>query len=391
MTMPTKLCSDIIGKQDIDLLIEWLKDVPRLTKGEKTLEFEDGFSKKINSKHSIYCNSGSSANLLIVSALQQMGLLHNNKIVVPQVSWSTTVFPVIQFGLTPVLCDCNLDNLGIDIVHLEQIIRDEKPAAIILVHVLGFDSHIEKIIELCKANNVIVIEDTCESLGSRTSGKMLGTFGLASSFSFYFGHHISTIEGGMVCTDDDDFADMVRMIRSHGWDRDLSDEKKQQYRSACEATDFDSLYKFYYAGFNLRSTDLQAFLGINQLSKIDFITEQREANYWTYRNNLRDDLWKPTLEKNQDTVSNMGYPIIVKNKNEIYNALSKEQIECRPLVAGSMGMQPAWVNLYGEAAMPNATVIDKQGMYLPNHQDLTEENIINICSIINKEAQQCRK
>jgi CDP-6-deoxy-D-xylo-4-hexulose-3-dehydrase len=391
MTMPTKLCSDIIGKQDIDLLIEWLKDVPRLTKGEKTLEFEDGFSKKINSKHSIYCNSGSSANLLIVSALQQMGLLHNNKVVVPQVSWSTTVFPVIQFGLTPVLCDCNLDNLGIDVVHLEQIIRDEKPAAIILVHVLGFDSHIEKIIELCEANNVIVIEDTCESLGSRTSGKTLGTFGLASSFSFYFGHHISTIEGGMVCTNDDDFADMIRMIRSHGWDRDLSDEKKQQYRSACEATDFDSLYKFYYAGFNLRSTDLQAFLGINQLSKIDFITEQREANYWTYRNNLRDDLWKPTLEKNQDTVSNMGYPIIVKNKNEIYNALSKEQIECRPLVAGSMGMQPAWVNLYGEAAMPNATVIDKQGMYLPNHQDLTEENIINICSIINKEAQQCRK
>jgi CDP-6-deoxy-D-xylo-4-hexulose-3-dehydrase len=387
MTIPTKLCSDIIGKQDIDLLIKWLKDVPRLTKGEKTLEFEDGFSKKINSKHSIYCNSGSSANLLIVSALQQMGLLHNNKIVVPQVSWSTTVFPVIQFGLTPVLCDCNLDNLGIDVAHLEQIIRDEKPAAIILVHVLGFDSHIEKIIELCEANNVIVIEDTCESLGSKTSGKMLGTFGLASSFSFYFGHHISTIEGGMVCTDDDDFADMVRMIRSHGWDRDLSDEKKQQYRSACDATDFDSLYKFYYAGFNLRSTDLQAFLGINQLDKIDFITEQREANYWTYRNNLRDDLWKPTLEKNQDTVSNMGYPIIVKNKNEIYNALSEEQIECRPLVAGSMGMQPAWVNLYGESAMPNATVIDEQGMYLPNHQDLTEEGVLDICSIINKEAK----
>ena len=387
MTAPIKLCSDIIGKQDIDLLIEWLKDVPRLTKGEKTLEFEDGFSKKVGSKHSIYCNSGSSANLLIVSALQQMGLLHNNKVVVPQVSWSTTVFPVIQFGLTPVLCDCNLDNLGIDITHLEQIICDEKPAAIILVHVLGFDSHIEKIIELCEANNVIVIEDTCESLGSKTSEKMLGTFGLASSFSFYFGHHISTIEGGMVCTDNDDFADMVRMIRSHGWDRDLSDEKKQEYRSACKATDFDSLYKFYYAGFNLRSTDLQAFLGINQLDKIEFITEQRQRNYFTYRNNLRDDLWKPTLEKNQDTVSNMGYPIIVENQNEIYNALSKEEIECRPLVAGSMGMQPAWVNLYGESAMANATVIDKKGMYLPNHQDLTEQNIIDICSIINKEAQ----
>ena len=387
MTTPIKLCSDIIGKKDIDLLIEWLKGVPKLTKGTKTLEFEDGFSKRANCKHSIYCNSGSSANLLIMSALQQMGLLRNPKVIVPQVSWSTTVFPVIQFGLTPILCDCNLDNLGINLTHLEQIIDKEKPAAIILVHVLGFDSHIEKIIKLCAANDIIVIEDTCESLGSKTSGKMLGTFGFASSFSFYFGHHISTIEGGMVCTNNDDFADVVRMIRSHGWDRDLGPQAKQKYRNAYEAGDFDSLYKFYYAGFNLRSTDLQAFLGINQLNKIDFITERREKNYWIYRNNLRNDLWKPTLEVNQDTVSNMGYTIIIENKNKVYDALKKEQIECRPLVVGSMGLQPAWVNLYGESRMANSSIIDEKGMYLPNHPDLTEQNIVHICSVINKEAQ----
>ena len=387
MTTPIKLCSDIIGKKDIDLLIEWLKGVPKFTKGTKTLEFEDGFSKRANCKHSIYCNSGSSANLLIMSALQQMGLLRNSKVVVPQVSWSTTVFPVIQFGLTPILCDCNLDNLGIDLEHLEQIIDKEKPAAIILVHVLGFDSHIEKIIKLCEAHDIIVIEDTCESLGSKTSGKMLGTFGFAGSFSFYFGHHISTIEGGMVCTDNDDFADVVRMIRSHGWDRDLSPQAKQKYRKTYKAGDFDSLYKFYYAGFNLRSTDLQAFIGINQLNKIDFITEQREKNYWMYRNNLRNDLWKPTLEVNQDTVSNMGYTIIVENKDKVYDALKKAQIECRPLVAGSMGLQPAWIKLYGENPMPHSNIIDEKGMYLPNHPDLTEQNIDRICSIVNKEAQ----
>ena len=384
---PIKLCSDIIGKEDIDLLIEWLKDVPMLTKGVKTLEFEGLFSKHLGSKHSIYCNSGSSANLLIVSALQQMGLLQNPKVIVPQVSWSTTVFPAIQLGLQPVLCDCNLTNLGINLTHLEELIEKEKPSALILVHVLGFDSHIEKIIKLCEANDVIVIEDTCESLGSKTSGKALGTFGLASSFSFYFGHHISTIEGGMVCTDNDDLANVLRMIRSHGWDRDVDAQTKQFYRNKYGVGDLDSLYKFYYTGFNLRSTDLQAFIGINQINKIDTIAKQREKNYCLYRNLLRKDLWKPLLEPSQEVVSNMGYPIITTNRDEVYAELKQNNIECRPLVAGSMGLQPIWVDLYGKSPMLCSNIVDSQGMYLPNHSDLTDADVNKICSIVNEKAK----
>lgn len=381
---PVKLCSDIIDEKDINSLICWLRKMPQLTKGAKTVEFEEKFSEYLGCKHSIYCNSGSSANLLIVSALKQMGLLKNSKIVVPQVSWSTTIFPAIQFGLDPILCDCNMENLGLDVSHLKEIIAREQPAAVMLVHVLGLDSSIEEIIEICDQNNVLVIEDTCESLGSRTSDKMLGTFGFASSFSFYFGHHISTIEGGMVCTDNSDFADVVKMIRSHGWDRDLSQDSKEKYRQKYGIDDFDSLYKFYYAGFNLRATDLQAFIGLNQIPKINHISKTREENYYAYCNNLNQKIWFPKPKKTQEVISNMGFPLILENKQEVYRELNNKKIECRPLVAGSMGLQPAWVNLYGEEPMANANIVEKYGMYIPNHQDLRHKDIKRICSIINR-------
>ena len=382
--MKISLCSDIINEEDISLLIEWLKTCPKLTKGSETVRFENAFSKYIDIKHSIFCNSGSSANLLIVSALNQMGLLSSKKVIVPQVSWSTTIFPVIQFGLEPILCDCNLENLGIDLEHLESILKEHQPSALILVHVLGFDSNIEEVIKLCNKYNVLVIEDTCESLGSKTSNKMLGSFGFASSFSFYFGHHISTIEGGMVATDNDDFADVIKMIRSHGWDRDLNKKSQNKYRDKYNVNKFDSLYKFYYAGFNLRSTDLQAFIGINQKPKMADKVEKRERNYHLYKDNIKEGLWKPRLCKNQQSVSNMGYPILIKNKREIYEELSYNNIECRPLVAGSMGTQPVWSDLYGETRMKNSDIIEQYGMYVPNHQDLNEQDILRICSILNK-------
>lgn len=376
-----KLCSDIINRKDIDLLIEWLNTEPKLTKGEKTLEFEKSFSSVIGCKHSVFCNSGSSANLLITSAMIQSGLMKNKKIVVPQVSWSTTIFPAMQLGLEPIICDCNLDNLGLDLDNLKKIIKDENPAAIILVHILGFNSHIEEIKTLCDENNILLIEDTCESLGSIYNNTALGNFGLASSFSFYFGHHISTIEGGMVCTNDDKFAEIAKMIRSHGWDRDIDEDAKNKYRKKYNVNEFESLYKFYYAGFNLRSTDLQAFIGINQIDKIKNISEIRHRNYLHYRNFLHNDFWKPRL--NQEIVSNMGYPLLISNREYVYKKLTENNIESRPLVSGSMGMQPVWIDNYGQSNMKNASIVNDQGMYVPNHSDLSENDILKVCDIIN--------
>ena len=377
-----KLCSDIIDKNDIENLIGWLKTIPKLTKGQKTLSFEKRFASIIGCKHAVFCNSGSSANLLATSALIQSGLMRNNKIVVPQVSWSTTVFPAMQLGLSPIMCDCDSLNLGIDVDNLLEIIEEEKPSALILVHVLGFDSSVQKIKDICEQNNILLIEDTCESLGSVVAGKMLGSYGLASTFSFYFGHHISTIEGGMVCTNDDYLAEVLKMIRSHGWDRDIDEEAKQKYRSKYNVKEFDSLYKFYYQGFNLRSTDLQAFIGLSQLTKIKQIANKRHENFNRYLELIDNKFWKPVL--NQEIVSNMGYPLILSNRERVYQELKNNNIESRPLVSGSMGTQPAWSKTYGESRMKNSTIVNDKGMYVPNHGDLSNEDIEKICSIINK-------
>lgn len=387
--MTIKLCSDIIDKQDIDNLISWLETLPRLTKGQKTLEFEEMFSSYLGCEHSIFCNSGSSANLLITSALIQSGVLKNDKVVVPQVSWSTTVFPSMQLGLEPIMCDCNMSNLGIDVDHFKWIVKYHKPSALILVHVLGLNSNIEEIVQICQDNGIMLIEDTCESLGSSVSGTKLGNFGFASSYSFYFGHHISTIEGGMVCTNDKEFADIIKMIRSHGWDRDLDEETRTKYKKEHNVKEFDALYKFYYQGFNLRSTDLQAVIGLSQIPKIENISETRDKNYRHYLENLKDELWKP--KSDQEVVSNMGYPLIVANREELSSALADNDVECRPLVSGSMGTQPAWKKEYGELNMKNASIVNDNGMYVPNHQDLTTEDIDKVCNIINNTGKTCLK
>ena len=264
--MKINLVKDTIDTIDIADLIKWLESNPKLTKGPLTIEFESAWSTWLNKKYSVFVNSGSSANLAAIYSLILSGKLKNKKIVVPAVSWVTTVTPVIQFGLEPIMCDCDLDNLGLDIKHLKDIIKNDNPAAIILVHVLGFPNHMKEIIELCNEHDILLIEDTCESIGSKYQNKNLGTFGILSTFSFYFGHHMSTIEGGMISTDDEDLYHLLLSIRSHGWDRDLPLLKQNELRKKYDINDFRALYTFYYPGFNLRCTDLQAFIGLRQIN-----------------------------------------------------------------------------------------------------------------------------
>ena len=196
------LVKDTIDNKDIDRLVDWLKTYPKLTKGPVTLEFENKFSEWLGKKYSVFCNSGSSANLLMLSALQQGEYLKNNKVVVPSVSWATDLSPVIQLGLEPLLCDSNMTDLSVDLEHLERIFQEESPSVLMFVSVLGLVPDMNKIVELCFEYDVILLEDTCESMGCEYKGQKLGTFGKMSSFSTFFGHHISTIEGGIISTDD---------------------------------------------------------------------------------------------------------------------------------------------------------------------------------------------
>ena len=340
-----KLVSDTINNKDIDHLVEWLKTYPRLTKGELTPKLEDKWSKWLGTKHSIFCNSGSSANLLMLWALVEAGRIsRDSKIVVPSVAWATDLAPVIQLGMTPILCDSNLQDLSVDLTHLETIFKETKPEVLLLVSVLGLVPDMQKISELCHKYNVILLEDTCESMGSKWEDKKLGTFGLMSSFSTYFGHHISTIEGGFVSTDDEELYEILKSIRSHGWDRDASKNYSNKLRKEWKTSNFDALYTFYHSGFNVRSTDLQAFIGLGQINKLDDICSKRNNNFKIYQKELSS---------------------------------IAPHIESRGFISN-----------FGRLELPNVTEIDRYGFYVPNHPGLKEQDILKITNIIKSTAAE---
>ncbi len=378
------LVKDTIDSNDINILIEWLKTYPRLTKGPMTIEFEKKWSNWLGCKYSVFVNSGSSANLLMLYTLKLLKQLRNNKIVVPSLAWATDLAPVIQFGFEPIICDCNLDNLSVDLFDLEQIFRKEKPAALILVSVLGLSPDMDKIVQLCKKYGVELLEDNCESQGTKFNNVKLGNFGIMSSFSTYFGHLMSTIEGGMICTNDEEVYNMLIMLRSHGWDRDLNNNAQQKLREKYGIDDFSALYTFYQPGFNVRSTDLQAVIGINQLEKVDEMIRKRNENFHIFKKLLSDKVWFPKETEGSYTAS-FCIPIITDSyykKEKLIKLLVENNVECRPLICGSMGTQPFYVDRYGRDDKKNAGLIDAYGIYVPNHPQLTEEEINFMCKLI---------
>lgn len=395
---PILLAEDTITAGDIDRLIEWLKTYPRLTKGEQTIMFEQEWAKVMGTRYAVFVNSGSSANLLMIYALIEQGKFKNKSqiVVVPALSWITTISPVIQLGLEPVLVDCNMQDLSVDLNHLEHIFKDEQPTAMILVPVLGLVPEMQQVSDLCKKYNVILLIDNCEGQGSKyfvkehgleTEKIPLECFGLMSSCSTYFGHILSTIEGGMITTDDEELYNLLKMLRSHGWTRDIDEQRSRALQQKYNISDFNQLYTFYHPAFNVRSTDLQAFIGLMQLKRLDLVTQARNNNYKLYNNLVVNSYWKPQ-EKPNVFVSNLGYPVIYPDRDLIVAELRENGVEARPLISGSMGQQPFFTERYGKQVFQNADIVDKFGFYVPNHPYLEMEEIEFICSIINKYTNQ---
>jgi CDP-6-deoxy-D-xylo-4-hexulose-3-dehydrase len=379
-----KLVSDTINRDDINDLIKWLSQdkLPTLTKNVLTIELENKWANKINTKYSIYINSGSSAILLTLAALIHLNRLKNKKIVVPALSWATDLSSPMLLGLEPLMCDCNLYDLSCDLTHLETIFKTENPSSLILVSPLGLVPKMDEVLALCEKYNVILLEDVCESMGSKYNNKYLGTFGLASFFSLYFGHHLSTIEGGFINTDDEELYHMLLMMRSHGWDRDLPDWKQKELRLKYNTSNFESLYNFYVPGFNLRATDLQAFIGLRAIDKLDDYSYKRNKNFFTYKNSISNEL--DISVNDNDFISSFAMPVLSKNRQKIVEELTSNNIEVRPLIAGNIANKPVWYEKYGFIDLPNANLIDKFGFYLPNHQDLKVDDINKIIEIVNK-------
>jgi CDP-6-deoxy-D-xylo-4-hexulose-3-dehydrase len=370
------LAQETISKKEITLLSKWLLKGEKLTKDKITIEFEKKFSKYINRKYSIFVNSGSSANLLMVSALIASNRLKNKKAIIAGVSWATTVSPFMQTNFDIKLCDCSTKDLGIDVNHFELLCQKNKPSIAILVNVLGHSNDFKKIKKLCKKYDVILLEDSCEALGTLLEKKKLGTFGVASSFSFYYGHHISTIEGGMVTTDDFELYNLMLSIRSHGWSRDLDKNFQKKLIRKYNIDEFRNLYTFYFEGYNFRSTDLNAFLGINQLKKINKISKVRNKNFNCYKKNL-SEFWCQSSSSN--FISSFAYGTLVKNRIEVFKYLKKFNIETRPLICGNIGRHPFWIKKYGIQKLKNADIVHECGLYLPNNFNLNNEDVNYIC------------
>ena len=378
------LVEDTINRDDINKLAKWLTsgdDIPRLTKGPLTIQLESKWSAWLGIKNTVFCNSGSSANLLMLWSLVEAKRINKNcKVVVPAISWATDLSPVIQLGMEPILCDCKMDDLSIDLDDFYKIAKEQKPDVLILVSVLGLAPQMDKIVDICNEFNIILLEDACESMGTKFKNKKLGTFGLMSSFSTYFGHHISTIEGGFISTNDDEIYEILKCIRSHGWTRDSGNEFVKNQINEWKTNEFDLLYKFYYSGFNMRSTDLQAFIGLGQIDKLDYICNRRNENFHIYNEGLGD--FAPIMSQGENFISNFAYPIISTNREKIVNNLKNNDIEVRPLICGSMGHQPFYVKKYKRVALKNADMVNKHGMYIPNHQSLTEDQINKIITTV---------
>jgi len=379
-----RLVENTIDSNDINKLIEWLQTEPRLTKGTFTLEFEKQLAEWFGTKYAVFVNSGSSANLLMLYALKMSGFMKNQKVVVPSLCWATDLAPVIQLGMEPILVDCNLENLSVDLNHLEIVFKEHNPSVLLLVSVLGLSPDMDAIKRLCDLYDVHLLEDNCESQGTMYGGTKLGGFGLMASCSTYFGHIMSTIEGGIVTTNSEYMYELLLQLRSHGWSRDLSKETKQALRQKYNVDEFSEMYTFYLPGFNLRSTDLQAFLGIEQLKKVDGMIKKRNDNFHIYRELLSDKIWFPTEIENSYT-ANFSIPVILSSidkKEKLVKLLIENNIECRPLISGSMGTQPFYTRLYGRVELPNCTIVDERGIYVPNHPELTKEQIQFICELI---------
>jgi CDP-6-deoxy-D-xylo-4-hexulose-3-dehydrase len=384
MKIKYPLAKETINDEDVDALCTWLKSYPRLTKGQLTKDVEKDWSSYIGTKYSVFNNSGSSANLLMVYAAIQAGRIPNHKIVVPSVGWVTTIAPAIQFGLEPIMCGADESTFGMDLDQLEEICEKHRPDAVVFVQVLGVPHYKERLLALKKKYKFILLEDACAALGAAyADGSKVGTVGDMASFSFYFGHQLSTIEGGMVNTSDKELYDMLLMLRSHGWAKDLDKRAYNKLMKENGVDDFHEPFTFFVPGFNLRSTDLQAFLGIRQIKKAEWAAQRRNENHRLYAEKLEGFVQFQKWGENYPVSISFGaLANSTRHRKEIVTRLVENGVETRIFSAGNLGRHPFWTDLYEEFVDDVSDRIHSRGFFIPNYPEMTPEDIEFICNVV---------
>jgi len=371
-------------------LVKFINSAKQLSFGLECQKFEKDFAKYQGRKYGVFVNSGSSANLAIIQSLLNLGIIKKgDKVGFSAVTWSTNVMPLMQLGLEVVPVDVELETLNISSKKLLDAVEKNPIKMLFLTNLLGFCDDIDNIRKLCDEKNIVLIEDNCESLGTVYKRKKLGNFGFASTFSFYVGHHMSTVEGGMICTDNHELMVMLKLVRAHGWDRNLDNKDQDILRETFKVNStFNDRYTFYDVGYNFRPTEIQGFLGNCQLKYVKEINQKRNSNFIKLASLIckQSDKFYPVNFSHIDFVSNFAFPIVCKSE-EIRDSLIKKcknKVEIRPIVGGDMTKQPFFKKYSGGVILEqnsNASIIHKQGLYFGNNPELTSVEIKELINI----------
>jgi CDP-6-deoxy-D-xylo-4-hexulose-3-dehydrase len=382
------LMSDNIDKEDVNALIDFLSQdqIPKLTNGPKVIEFENAWGEWLGTKYNLMVNSGASANELTMLALNY---IHGEgEIIIPPLTWISDISSVIFSGMKPVFCDINLKNFSFDIEKLKQVINPNT-RAIFLTHVLGVNGLTDELIQLCNENNILLIEDVCESHGTTFKGQKVGTYGFASNFSFYFAHHMSTIEGGMVCTNDEKFYQVCRALRSHGMMREMTNDKmKQEIIHANE--DLNPDFIFIRPAHNFRSTELNAVIGLSQIKKLDSNNTHRIDNFKHFMERLDSTKYHTDIE--MDGQCNYAFIVVLKDgdfgfRNKVESTLRENGIEFRRgLSGGGNQLRQPWFKKHfniDHSQFPNMDHVHHFGWYVGNYPSLEREKIDTLINVLN--------
>lgn len=389
--MRVNLHEPSFGEEEIEAAVTQMRTT-HVTMGKQVREFENQCAKYFGAEHALMCNSGSSANLLAFAALTNpMCLNHLNpgdEVIVPALSWATSVWPIIQHQLIPVFVDCDLATYNFDYDKLEEAITT-KTRAIMVVHVYGNPCDMDRIMDIAQRHSLAIIEDTCESMGATFNGKAVGAFGDIGTMSLYYSHHITTFEGGLCFTNNFNLIELMRILRAHGWSREV-DEHEEYTKMYPE---IDPRFIFINIGYNLRPTEVQAVMGMKQLPKLADFIRNRVLTWEIYRNRLNKYSVFFSFQKLQEggTASWFGFGIVITERcpftlKEITSFLQSKGVETRPIIAGNMARHPA-LNMFTHrvsGTLENCDIIMQRGFAIGCHQAITKEQTDYVVNVFDE-------
>ena len=374
-----------------EALSKFILQAKQLSMGEQVAAFEEEFALFQGARKAILVNSGGSANLAMLQSLKNLGRLKDgDKIGFSALTWSTNVMPILQLGMQPVPIDCDSRTLNAMSHQLKQRLKETKLQAFFITNALGFAGDLETIREVCDGAKIILIEDNCEALGTELPAGKTGSFGITASFSLFVAHHMSTIEGGIICTNDEEIKEMLRIVRANGWDRNLKAHEQQKWRKKHGVnSEFEAKYIFYDLGYNIRPTEITGFLGRYQLKFLKENIEIREKNYLTLESYVQDNPDLIKLDRSHISVlSNFAFPVLCKSpqlKERYMDQFSGAGIEIRPMIAGNIQRQPFYRKYVSSSyELPDTEFIHECGFYCGNYPELSKIDIETLISCLGR-------